>query len=83
MDIKKSDAVKFVPEDGKIRLPLACIAGIGEGAAFSVTDAVRSGEIDSKEDLYTKTKISKKVLKLLEDLGALSNLADSNQLSLF
>ncbi len=83
VDIKKSDAVKFVPEDGKIRLPLACIAGIGEGAAFSVTDAVRSGEIDSKEDLYTKTKISKKVLKLLEDLGALSNLADSNQLSLF
>ncbi|MBQ7600126.1 MAG: PolC-type DNA polymerase III [Clostridia bacterium] len=83
VDIKKSDAVKFIPEDGKIRLPLASIAGLGESAARSITDAMESGEIDSKEDLYTKTKISRKTLKLLEDLGALSNLADSSQLSLF
>ncbi|MBE6724744.1 MAG: PolC-type DNA polymerase III [Ruminococcaceae bacterium] len=83
VDINKSHATKFLPENGKIRLPFTSLPGLGGAAAESIMNAMRSGTILSVEDLRVKAKVSKSILELLDKTGALRGMSQSNQLSMF
>ena len=83
VDLMKSDSFKFLPENGKIRMPFSSIDGIGENAAIKIKEARDSNEIFSVEDFQQKTMLSKAVMETLEANHVFDNLAKTNQLSLF
>ena len=85
VDLYKSDWRIYKIEDGKIRLPFAAIDGIGETAARSISDAVErnpDGFIAS-EDLANEPGVGKSVVDALRNAGALGDLPESKQISLF
>ena len=82
VDLMKSDSFKFLPEDGKIRMPFSSIDGIGENAAIKIKEARDSNEIFSVEDFQQKTRLSKAVMDTLEQNHVFDNLAKTNQLSI-
>lgn len=81
IDIYKSEAKKFVVENGKIRLPFSALGGIGEAAAQNLADARLEGEFMSVEDFQQRAKVSKSVIETLKETGALSTLPESSQLT--
>lgn len=83
IDIKHSHAMRFLPEDGKMRLPFGALAGIGEKAAYSIYEATSAGDFVSKEDFAACAGVSKTIIEKLAELGALGDLPDTNQMSLF
>ncbi len=83
VDIFKSKAKAFVIENGKIRLPFSSLAGIGESAAEALEQHAQLGEYLSIEDIPLKAKVSKSVVETLRECGALSDLPESAQMSLF
>lgn len=83
IDLYKSDAVKYLVEGGKIRLPFASLAGVGESAARSLAEAKNKGEYISIDDLQTRAKVSKSVIETLQNAGALKDLPASSQMTLF
>ena len=85
VDLYKSDWRIYKIEDGKIRLPFAAIDGIGETAASSIADAVErnpEGFIAS-DDLANEPGVGKSVVDALRNAGALGDLPESKQISLF
>ncbi|MDE5996303.1 MAG: PolC-type DNA polymerase III, partial [Eubacterium sp.] len=85
VDLYKSDWRVYQIEDGKIRLPFSAISGVGENAAKSIYDAVHDGDGDfiSCDDLMARAHIGASVVDSLRECGALGDLPDSNQISLF
>lgn len=85
VDLYKSDWRVYKIEDGKIRLPFSAIDGVGENAAKSLAEAVNDGGGDfiSCDDLMVRAHIGASVVESLRQCGALGNLPDSNQISLF
>ena len=83
VDIYKSDSKFYLPEDGKIRIPFTSLPGLGEAAAQSIVDARTGGEYLSVEDMKERTGISKAVIEILQENGALSGLSETSQMSLF
>jgi len=83
VDLYHSDTKKFLPEDGKIRMPFSSLAGLGEAAAESIVAARNEGEIFSIEDLKERAGLSKSVIELLRSCGALKGLSETNQLTFF
>ncbi len=83
VDIYKSDSKYYLPEDGKIRLPFSSLPGLGEAAAQNIVDARADGEYLSIEDLRERTRISKSVIEILQNNGALDGLSETSQISLF
>ena len=77
----KSDSSKFLPENGKIRLPFSSIAGIGDNASIKIAEARLSGDVYSVEDFQQKTRLSKAVMDLLERNHVFDEMSKSNQLS--
>jgi DNA polymerase-3 subunit alpha (Gram-positive type) len=85
VDLYKSDWRKYQIEDGKIRLPFSAIDGIGENAAISIAEAVKrnpDGFIAS-DDLANEPGVGKSVVDALRSAGALGDLPESKQISLF
>ena len=83
VDFTKSDAFKFLPENGKIRLPFSSIDGIGENAAQKIQEARLSNQVFSVEDFQQKTALTKAVMEILEANHVFDNMAKTNQISLF
>lgn len=85
VDIYKSDARIYIIEDGKIRLPFSAVAGIGDKAAKSISNVKSDnmGEIISCDDLMVRSGIGQSVVDSLRAAGALGDLPESNQISLF
>ncbi len=84
VDLYKSAAYDFLPENGKMRLPFSSIAGLGENAALNIYNAMHSGhEILSIEDLRIKSGVTKAVIEVLRKLGVTRNLSETNQMSMF
>ena len=61
----------------------ASIDGLGDKAADQVVEAAKDGQFLSKDDLRTRAKLSKTIVDLMEELGIIEGLPESNQLSLF
>ena len=83
VDLYKSDAYRFLVEDGKIRLPFASLAGVGESAAHSLQLAREEGEYISIDDVQIRSKVTKAVIETLQEAGVLKDLPESNQISFF
>ncbi len=83
VDLKKSDAHAFLPENGKIRLPFASLPNLGETAAENIANACKQNEIYSIEELVRFAKLSKTVIEILRQNGVLDSLSETNQMSMF
>ncbi len=85
VNIKKSDATAFLPENGKIRLPFMCLSGLGGGAAEKLAAARDSfgDEVFSIEELRDRSGVTKSVIEVLRRNGVLDGIDESNQLSMF
>lgn len=83
VDLYKSDAYKYVVEDGKIRLPFSSLAGVGESAAQNLQESRKEGEYLSIDDVQMRSRVTKAVIETLENAGVLSSLPKSNQMSFF
>ena len=83
VDLKRSHATKFLPENGSIRLPFASLAGLAEASATGITDARDRGEITSVDQLKREAKLSKTVVELLMDQGVFDELTETNQIGMF
>ena len=84
VDIYESDAKEFkVVGEKQILPPMIALQGVGENAAIHIQQERGNGEFISKEDLQKRTKISKTVIETLTIHGALDNMSEKNQLSLF
>ena len=83
IDIYKAKASRFQIVDGKLMPPLSSIEGMGDKAAEAVEAASEQGPYLSRDDFRQRTKVSKTVIDLMNDLGLFGDLPESNQLSLF
>lgn len=83
IDIRKSHAMQFLPEDGKMRLPFGALSGCGEKAAYSIYEAAQRGNFVSIEDFQIEAGVSKTIIQNLSELGAMNELPDTNQISMF
>ena len=83
IDINKSHAMKYLPENGKMRLPFGSLSGVGEKAAYSIYETAQKGNFISKEDFQIEAGVSKTIIQNLADLGAMNDLPDTNQISMF
>ena len=83
VNIWKSDAEAFLPEDGSIRMPFSALPGLGEAAGQRIVNLRDSGELYSVEDLRQKGGISRAVIELLRRNKALEGLSETNQYTFF
>jgi DNA polymerase-3 subunit alpha (Gram-positive type) len=83
IDLNKSDARKFLVEDGKMRLPIGVLPGVGAKAAADLGEALKKGNFISVDDLQLEAGVSKTVIEALKGVGALDFLPDTNQMTLF
>lgn len=83
VDLYRSHATQFLVEEDSLLPPFNAIPGVGSNAAINIMKSREAGEFLSKEDLQSRSKITKTVLEFLEEQGCLTGLPDSNQLSLF
>ena len=83
INIYKSGGTKFIIEDGKIRIPLIGLSGLG-GAV--IDNILKERELDkflSYEDLKRRTKVSQTIVEKLKSINAVDSLSETNQISLF
>ena len=83
IDLYRSDSKKFLIEENSLLPPLSALQGVGSNAAINIVAAREHGEFSSKEDVATRAKVSKTVIEKLTEHGALDELPDTNQLTLF
>ena len=84
IDIYKSEATKFVIEDGKLRPPFVSISGLGESAALDIVEGRKDKSFLSVEEFSAACpKASKTHIQMLKDAGAFGDLPDTSQVSLF
>lgn len=83
VDIYLSDGKKFTIEDDKIRIPLIGINGLGGAVIDAIVKEREEGKFISVEDLKRRTKMQQPVVDKLKNIGAISSLSETNQISLF
>ncbi len=83
IDLYKAKAHRFQIIDGKLMPSLDSIEGLGEKAADAVVEAAAKGKFLSKDDFRDRTKVSKTVIDLMDDLNLFGDIPQSNQMSLF
>ena len=82
-DLYKSKASKFTIEDGKVRMPLRAIPGLGENCANSIEEEALKTKFLSVEDFSKRTRAGNSVITILQKNGMLIDLDETNQISLF
>ncbi len=83
INIIKSDASAFVPENGAIRMPFSALSGLGENAAANIVSARIEEPFFSVEDLQIRAKLTKSVIEVLRTNNVLEGLDETDQLSFF
>ncbi len=84
IDLYKSDAIRFLVEDGKLRPPFVAISGLGESAAWDLAEGRKGQQFLSIEEIAAVCpKVSKTHIQMLKDAGAFGDLPDTSQVSLF
>ena len=83
IDLYRAKADRFQIIDGKIMPSFASIAGMGLKAAQQLEEAAKGGTFTSKEDIRIRGKVSKTILDVMEELGILGDLPETNQYDFF
>ena len=83
IELGKSEAKRYVIEDGKIRLPFASMRGIGEAAAISMEQTSKKGDYISVEEFQQQSGVSSAIIEQLREAGVLASLPESNQVTFF
>ena len=86
IDLYESDAARFLPVgERQLRPPFISIPGLGEAAASDLAAAkARGASFVSVEDVSAACpKVSQTHIEVLKSLGALGDLPDTTQMSLF
>ena len=83
IEIGKSEAMAFVPENGKIRLPLCALNGLGESVAEKIVEVVKSGEATTIEEIRVKAQVNKSIMDLLYKNNCFGSIPESDQITLF
>ncbi len=83
IDIFSAQAKLFQIVNGKLMPSLTSIDGLGDRAADAIVEAAKDGPFLSKDDFRDRTKASKSITDLMDRLGLLGNLPESNQISIF
>ena len=83
IDLYRAKAHHFQIMDDKLMPSISTIDGLGDKAADAVVEAAKDGKFLSRDDFRQRTKVSKTVIDKMVELGILSDLPESNQLSLF
>ena len=83
IDIFTAQARLFQIVEGKLMPSIDSIDGIGPQAADAIVEAAKDGPFLSKDDFRQRSKVSKTIVDLMNNLGLLGNLPESNQISLF
>lgn len=82
VDLEKSTADEYVPENGKIRLPFASLAGLGENAAANIASARNEEPFFSIEDLKTRAKLTSAVVDILRQNHVLDGVNETDQMTM-
>ena len=82
VDLQKSHAFIFQPENGAIRMPFSSLPGLGENAAQNIIKAREEEPFFSVEDLQIRAKISKTVIEMLRANGVLDNINETDQMTM-
>ena len=84
IDLYESHATKFLITEHGLRPPFTAIPGLGEVAACSMIEERQKGKFLSMDEIQMRcNKVSKAVIELLEQNGALGDLPRSSQMSFF
>ena len=83
IDLFRSHSRLFQVIDGKLLPSFSSIDGVGDTAAEGIMEAAKYGPYLSKDDFRQRTKVSKTVVELMDSLGLMGDLPESNQISLF
>ena len=81
VDLEKSHAYIFQPENGAIRMPFSSLPGLGETAAQNIIAAREEEPFFSVEDLRIRAKLSKSIIELLRSNGVLDNVEETDQMT--
>jgi DNA polymerase-3 subunit alpha (Gram-positive type) len=74
----------LVETDNKsLLLPFIVVDSLGETAANSIVVARMEKPFISKQDIKTRTKLTKTLFDRLEDLGVFDGMIENDQISLF
>ncbi|MBO5953980.1 MAG: PolC-type DNA polymerase III [Oscillospiraceae bacterium] len=84
IDLYKSDAKKFLIEEGKLRPPFVAISGLGESAAEDIVKGREDRQFLSVEEVAAACpKVSKTHIQMLKEAGAFGDMPETDQISLF
>lgn len=83
ISIFKSDAIKFMIEDDRLRPPLLCIPNLGKNMAEAIAKAREELRFDSIEDLSKRARVGSTLIDKMRELNVLEDLPEENQLALF
>lgn len=79
----KSDATRYVIEEGNLRLPLLAVDGCGENAAKAIKEIIDKKDFVSIEDIQIQGGINKTVMQKLEEMDVFDGLDKTAQMTLF
>lgn len=65
VNLNVSDETEYLPENGKIRLPLCSQKGVYERAAVTIAESRKTGDFKSYDDLMYRTKLPKTTIDIL------------------
>ncbi len=82
-DIEKSDATRFLIEGNGLRIPFNRLPGLGTNVALSIVQARNEKPFSSIEDLMKRTKVNRSHVEVMKKYGALKDLPDTDQFTLF
>ncbi len=84
IELGKSEAKRYLVEDGKIRLPYLSMKGIGEAAAVAMEAACKENDsFLSIDEFQSMAGVSSAVIDSLDAAGVFRDLPKSSQISLF
>ena len=83
VSLGKSEAKAFIPENGKIRLPLCSLNGLGESVAENIVSVIKDGSATTVEEIRVKASVNKSIMDLLAKNNCFGDLPESDQITMF
>ncbi len=83
VDLYESHPSRFLIKGRGLLLPLGGLPGVGANAAVAVAAARDEGPFTSIEELRSRAGVTKTVIEALREHGALAELPETGQMSLF